>query len=313
MSANLNKLTVPELRKQLVTSGLPVTGRKADLVQRLREVEKGQSGGQDSVEDGKEKNEGNIAPRMVEKKKKLKTEASTKKEKGGSASQVKKCVANCKAGRNSGCPIKARGRGKASNNVGCVDIDRMLEALGVDPKTASLCTKAAIMRGHIKLSGEEGDLEQVVHEDKGECGHLIKATLGDLLKQPDYSNYDYDLKNVTVICKKCGEDNMEGRTYVTNICEGEPRFDDGKFHNHCTKCPGFGMCIDDYREVHCDRCGHHYFAGSSGGFPCSNCKRKSWEAKFKGPAGQEHMKKIALYLAGEGEKPSDYSSEEEFY
>ena len=41
MSAKLNKLTVPELRKQLVTSGLPVTGRKADLVQRLREVEKG--------------------------------------------------------------------------------------------------------------------------------------------------------------------------------------------------------------------------------------------------------------------------------
>ena len=37
------------------------------------------------------------------------------------------------------------------------------------------------------------------------------------------------------------------------MCEGEPRFDDGKFHNHCTKCPGFGMCIDDYREVHCDR------------------------------------------------------------
>ena len=41
MSVKLNKLTVPELRKQLVTSGLPVTGRKADLVQRLREVEKG--------------------------------------------------------------------------------------------------------------------------------------------------------------------------------------------------------------------------------------------------------------------------------
>ena len=40
MSANLEKLTVPELKKQLVASGLPVTGRKADLVQRLFEEEK---------------------------------------------------------------------------------------------------------------------------------------------------------------------------------------------------------------------------------------------------------------------------------
>ena len=43
--------------------------------------------------------------------------APTKKEKGGGKSQqgkhpVKKCVDNCKAGRNSGCPFKARGRGK---------------------------------------------------------------------------------------------------------------------------------------------------------------------------------------------------------
>ena len=133
--------------------------------------------------------------------------APTMKEKGGSTSPegkhlVRKCVENCKAGRNSGCPIKGKGRGKKANgNVGCADIDSMLEALGVDAKNASLCTKAGIMRGHIKLSGEEGDLEKVVHEDEGDCGHMIKATLGDLLKQPDYSNYDYELEKVTVICK----------------------------------------------------------------------------------------------------------------
>ena len=40
MSSNLKKLTVPELKKQLVASGLSVTGRKADLVQRLCEMEK---------------------------------------------------------------------------------------------------------------------------------------------------------------------------------------------------------------------------------------------------------------------------------
>ena len=153
-----------------------------------------------SPEGGKKHQERNSAAGEEEK-------APTKKEKGGRTSQegehlVRKCVENCKAGRNSGCPIKGKGRGKKANgNVGCADIDSMLEALGVDAKNASLCTKAGIMRGHIKLSGEEGDLEKVVHEDEGDCGHMIKATLGDLLKQPDYSNYDYELEKVTVICK----------------------------------------------------------------------------------------------------------------
>ena len=55
------------------------------------------------------------------------------------------------------------------------------------------------------------------------------------------------------LSQTCGKDSQDGRNYVSNICEGEPRFDDGKFHNHCTKCPGFGMCIDNYRERHCDR------------------------------------------------------------
>ena len=116
---------------------------------------------------------------------------------------VQKCVENCKAGKNSGCPIKARGRGKASNNVGCADIDRMLEAMGVDAKNASLCVKAAIMKGHIKITGKEGDLEKVVHKEEGMCGHMIEATLGDLLKQPDYAGFDYEmgLENVTVVCK----------------------------------------------------------------------------------------------------------------
>ena len=41
MSASLSKLTVPQLKKQLVASGLSVEGRKADLVQRLQVLEKG--------------------------------------------------------------------------------------------------------------------------------------------------------------------------------------------------------------------------------------------------------------------------------
>jgi len=404
MSAKLNKLTVPELKKQLAASGLSVTGRKGDLVQRLREMENGQPGNgkgkkkkmsglaSHQEEEVTNQGDGKLKRRKVKvadvskenpksgmsgevpetddygkkesldeinvgyvggTKKKIKTTSSkpktvqglesgenssedddeqkvestrksaktTKKGKGGGVSKEgkqahgsskgpgQKCVERCKPGKNSGCPIKARGRGKASNNVGCAEIDRMLKAMGVDPKYASLCTKAAIMRGHLKITGEVGDLEQVVHQEEGECGHMIKATLGDLLKQPDYAGLDYEdgLQDATVICEEEGCE--EGRTYVTNICEGNPRFDCGKFHNHCTECPGFGICIHDYREAHCYRCGSHYFAGMSG-FPCSNCKRKKQQAKFKDP---EYMKKLALFLLGQGEMPVDSDDSEDDY
>ena len=43
----------------------------------------------------------------------------------------------------------------------------------------------------------------------------MKATLGNLLKQPDYAGLDYEdgLENATVSCgvEECGE----GRTYIT--------------------------------------------------------------------------------------------------
>ena len=48
MSVSLSKLTVFELKKQLVTAGLKVSGRKADLVQRLldasEKIQKNQGG-----------------------------------------------------------------------------------------------------------------------------------------------------------------------------------------------------------------------------------------------------------------------------
>ena len=125
--------------------------------------------------------------------------AETPGKKTGPSKKV--CVETCKPGKKSGCPIK--GRGKPSGHVGCAEVDRMLEGLGVNPKTASLCTKAAIMKGHIKITGEAGDLEQSVVEQEGECGHTIIATLGDLLKQPDYAGLDYEdgCENATVTCK----------------------------------------------------------------------------------------------------------------
>ena len=48
MSVSLSKLTVSELKRQLVTAGLTVSGRKADLVQRLldasEKIQKNQGG-----------------------------------------------------------------------------------------------------------------------------------------------------------------------------------------------------------------------------------------------------------------------------
>lgn len=302
MSVSPNKLTVSELKRQLVTAGLAVTGRKADLVERLLDARKGegstetpqakgdQKGGKKSVGKGrKAKNMSNVSEELKAEKSGVtktavtsgkgetaknpgKAETSGKGKKTTTLKKDQVCVGTCKPGKNSGCPIK--GRGKPSGHVGCTEVDRMLEALGVNPKQASLCTKAAIMKGHIKITGEAGDLEQEVVEEEGECGHTIIATLGDLLKQPDYAGLDYEdgCENATV--KECDY----GRTYVTSVCEGKPSFDDGKYHNHCRQCPGFGQCIGDYREAHCSRCGKHYFRGMTG-FSCDNCKKKkkpSW-------------------------------------
>jgi hypothetical protein len=36
-------------------------------------------------------------------------------------------------------------------------------------------------------------------------------------------------------------------SYISSLCQGKPRFDCGKSHNHCTQCPDFGTCIYDYR------------------------------------------------------------------
>ena len=121
-----------------------------------------------------------------------------------------------------------------------------------------------------------------------------------MLDQPTYGGNDYEDGGTegAVQCEDCCG------MYVTGLCEGRAQFDSGKFHNHCTRCPDFGTCIGDYREVHlylptsphisqhlpasphislylptppsisreahCDDCGKHWFAGLSG-FACSHC------------------------------------------
>jgi len=157
-------------------------------------------------------------------------------------------------------------------------INDQLSAIGIDfgqYDHIGHCARAAIYKGFIKLTGDVSDLDQVLMSGELDCGHQCTVTLRNLLRQPDYAGLDYEdgLENATIFCDQNTEANdyeecYEGRTYVTRMCNGNPTFDSGKFHNHCVDCKNFGKCIGDYREAHCGMCGKHYFRGMSG-FPCS--------------------------------------------
>lgn len=75
---------------------------------------------------------------------------------------------------------------------------------------------------------------------------------------------------------------VRGYRYVTRLCSEERDWElvIGKFHNHCEQCPGFGVCIGDYRNAHCGHCGDHYFSGLSG-FRC-DCRGRQSDRDFFG-------------------------------
>ena len=156
-----------------------------------------------------------------------------------------------------------------------------LEKMGIKAERVSCCVKSAMGKGHILLTGDKADLEQVIIEGQYE-GDTVKVLLKDVLYQPDYAGMDYEdgCQDATAVCSCCDPDNYPCKCYVTRICEGNPQFDSGKFHNHCTECKCCGKCIDDYREAHCQKCNKHWFAGLSG-FPCDNCQRKKQQHRFR--------------------------------
>jgi len=184
-------------------------------------------------------------------------------------------------------------RRKRGEVLSVEEVDRRLVALGVAPEKlkspeygeseVSKCVRAAIQRGHIALKGEDKEeLNQVIFKDNFPdyyCGHSKDVKLCDVLYQPDYGGDDYEdgLLNATVRCEEpaCkGNEAEGGRMYLTDICTGRPSQDSGKFHNHCQECPGFGVCIGDYREAHCEKCNGHYFAGSCYKCPCQGGGRE---------------------------------------
>jgi len=150
-------------------------------------------------------------------------------------------------------------------------VDKLLENLKVkNVGRVSRCLKGAIGKGFINMDVDD-PLDQVIYQSTcPNCSNkdIITVTVRQLLYQDDFPGLDYEEggQGASIKCKNC-----DNGIYVTSLCEGAFQFDSGKFHNHCKTCKGFGKCIHDYRNTHCDNCGKHYFAGLQG-LPC-DCQR----------------------------------------
>ena len=100
------------------------------------------------------------------------------------------------------------------------------------------------------------------------CSAKISVTVGDVADQDHVGNdYEDGSQGGGV---QCPDESCGWRAYLTSLCAGKPDVDCGKFHNHCTECKGYGVCVGDYRTAHCEGCGKHYFCGLSG-FGCPKC------------------------------------------
>ena len=164
----------------------------------------------------------------------------------------------------------------ASMNTRTVEgVHAALRASGyLHPTRASKCACKALQKGRLSL---EKGLDAIVFSGKCmECSKTLPCTLRALLDQPDYGGNEYEdgAENGALHCEDC-----ESGYYVTGICTGNLSVDSGKFHNHCGECPGFGMCIGDYREAHCSGCNKHFFLGLSG-FGCPNCSPDDVESDY---------------------------------
>merc|ERR1739845_204204 len=98
----------------------------------------------------------------------------------------KECIKECQPGRDNSCYIRSKKR-KVSH-LSCAEVKQLLKGMGIDSmKDVNRCTLSAIQKGHITVKGKPEDLDMVIFEAEGECGHTFKPTLKQLLDQPDYS------------------------------------------------------------------------------------------------------------------------------
>lgn len=210
--AELSKKTIPELKKLCAAAGLKVGGNKSQLTIRL-------------------------------------------------------------LGLDPAAPPKMRGSSKK------VDVDAVLRASGIaDLHRVNPCLKAAIAKGFIPMKDGKLDLEAELCSGRClVCSNQMVATVQDVLYQRAvgddvswlmlagdsgkwsrwmtiFAQYEDGNEGGALQCfgprdsDDEEEEDLDGEThgiYITDLCVGRPSFSDGKFHQHCTECPGYGKCIGE--------------------------------------------------------------------
>ena len=204
---------------------------------------------------------------------------------------------------------KPKNSSSSTRRMSCAQVDQALRDAGYeDPKEASSCVKKGIQKGYISL---DGGLDKVIYSGGKcyRCNYKLSCTLRQLLDQPDYVGYGGTSgggndEDAPLQCENCMENGEPYGMYLTHVCEGGMNLNNGSFLNHCTECPGtyislymnlqyimyfwyrtqlthtshfsdlspgFGKCIGDYREVHCEEegCNRHYWAVQ--GAKCDKC------------------------------------------
>ena len=142
---------------------LPTMPSKKSAVKAKKQLKKPQADG----EAGPSRPKTKAKPKVAEPCKTCGRSPKKKARAGAAAKKVKPvkdttCVKTCRKGPKSGCLTRQNGRGKSAGNLSCKEVERRLKALGVDAAKASLCVKAAIMKGFIKITGEDKEeLNQV--------------------------------------------------------------------------------------------------------------------------------------------------------
>jgi len=192
-----------------------------------------------------------------------------------------------------------------------VDVDDLLRKVGVEKvDRVNSCIKAAIFNGHLQLQGSPDELHKTFWKfpcPQG-CRKQIKVSLAEALEQRERGDSWGD-DGYCASCEDCG-----CGYFLSNVCQGKPSLKDGKFHNHCSQCPNYGVCIFDYRNGHCDFCHLHYFRGNHG-FACEGCGRESNGVMAKdGIGGHDpfgYQRQENLYFQSNGD--SDEDEDEDYY
>jgi hypothetical protein len=154
-----------------------------------------------------------------------------------------------------GQPCPRGGQSGFLGFLSCVQVHDLLRKLGVeDPERTSLCTRAAIQRGYIRIPEDAKDTDVIIfpNVENPQCKHKMDIKLKHLLEQDDYPGPS---ESGPIYCEYNDKseikefDNCYHGFYATRLCYGNAWLEyNSKFHEHCDLCPGFGRCKCDCRH-----------------------------------------------------------------